>query len=256
MLKEHQFLFPRFSSIPEKYLARRLMNQIHVNNITLEAISSCGTGQVFCDGGEGVQILPRISLHNFLLMLACTFYAPSALVWLEIIPFHYRFYALFCVLSGFACFCFRRRYSLQELGIRTDNLKGSLQWNLLFCLAGAIGLYAAFIAGIVRPRDTGYLPSAYIFYIVFLGPIQEIIFRGVLFAEMKRMRSIDDKWIILTATLSFCFLHIIYNHPPLLLIALISGLAWGIIFTKYPNILGVSLSHSFLGALAMFLGVI
>ncbi len=49
---------------------------------------------------------------------------------------------------------------------------------------------------------------------------------------------------------------IIYRHSPLLIIALISGLAWGIIFTKCPNTWGVALSHSLLGGLAMFLGVI
>lgn len=232
------------------------MNQIHASHIKFEAISGLDKNREFCDSREEVLALPRHGLFGFLSLLACTFYVPSALVWLEIIPFHYRFCTLFCVLAGFAYFCIRQRYSLQELGIRTDNLKGSLRWNLLFCLAGAVGLCVAYTAGIVRPRSEGYLPSAYIFYIVFLAPVQEVLFRGILFAEMKRMRSIDDKWIILTATLSFCFLHIIYNHPPLLLIALISGLVWGILFSKYPNIFGVSLSHSFLGALAMFLGVI
>ena len=232
------------------------MNQANANHITLDAISVLDDAQAFSDSSAREQALNQIGAFKLLLLLVFTFYAPSTLIWTEIIPFEYRFYAFFCVLAGFSLYCLRRRYSLYELGFRTDNLRDSLIWNLLFCAIGAVGLYTTYKAGILRPDTPTHLPSMYVYYIFFLGPIQEVVFRGILFAEMKRIRIVDHRWMVLVSTLSFCFLHIIYNHPPLLIITLVSGLTWGIIFAKRPNIWGISLSHSLLGALAMFLGVI
>lgn len=232
------------------------MNQASSNDITLHAISIVDDTQGFRDSRESGYTFDQNGAFNFLLLLVFAFYAPSTFIWMKIIPFEYRFYAFFSILTGFTVYCLRRRYSLYELGFRADNLSGSLRWNLLFCAIGAVGLYLTYKAGILRPKNTSYLPSMYIFYIFFLGPVQEVIFRGVLFAEMKRIRIVDQKWILLISTLSFCFLHIIYSHPPLLAISFASGLAWGIIFLKQPNIWGIALSHSLLGALAMFLGVI
>jgi hypothetical protein len=74
------------------------------------------------------------------------------------------------------------------------------------------------------------------------------------------MTSAIKRWILLLSSLSFCFLHIIYRHPPLLIIAFTiaftSGLAWSAIFTKWPNIWSITLSHALLGALAISLGAI
>jgi len=233
-----------------------IMNQANPNHITLHPISVLGEAQVFSDMREREQALDQSGAFKLLFVLVCAFFVPSTLIWVEIIPFEYRFYAFFCVLTGFSLYCLRRRYSLHELGFRADNLRSSLTWNLLFCALGAVGLYATHTAGILRPSSPTYLPSMYILYIVFLSPIQEVVFRGILFAEMKRIGLADHRWMILISTFSFCFLHIIYNHPPLLIITFASGLAWGIIFAKRPNIWGISLSHSLLGTLAMFLGVI
>lgn len=49
--------------------------------------------------------------------------------------------------------------------------------------------------------------------------------------------------------------YIIYHNPAVLLLTLVSGLVWGVLFLRWPSIWGVSLSHS-LGALAMFLGIL
>ncbi len=232
------------------------MNQANPNHIILPKISAPGKVQPLSKSRKGGPDIHRAGAFNILFLLAFTVYAPSALIWMEIIPFTYRFYALFSVLAGFSLYGLRRRYSLAELGFRADNLRRSLTWNLLFCAIGAVGLYATHQAGILRPNNPIYLPATYVFYIFFLGPIQEVIFRGILFAEMKRIGLADPRWMILLSTLSFCFLHIIYNHPPLLIITFVSGLCWGMIFVKQPNIWGISLSHSLLGALAMYLGVI
>jgi len=223
----------------------------------INSISILSTSQEFGNDKRdlsGFHPIGGIFIPLFLLVFML--HAPVALIWLEIIPFEYRFHLFFCFLAGIVFYCSFRRYGLHELGFRTDNLRSSLGWNMLFCAVGAMGLYMTYKAGFLRSRDQNFLPYVYIFYIFFLGPVQEVFFRGILFAEMKRAQILDNRWILLISTLSFCFLHLIYRRPPLLLMALISGLIWGIIFTKWPNIWGIALSHSLLGALAIFLGVI
>jgi uncharacterized protein len=233
------------------------MIRIHSEHISSDSILILSKTKGFNDYGKEENTFRLANLLRFLFFILLVFYVPAILIWTQILPFEYRFHTFFIVLASCLFYCGRRRYSLHELGFRTDNLSNSIRWNLLFCGIGAIGLYLTYKTGFSRPRNTtNFFPYAYAAYIFFLGPVQEVVFRGVLFAEMKRIRILDQKWILMISTLSFCFLHIIYRHPPLLIITFVSGLVWGIIFTKWRNIWGISLSHSLLGALAMFLGVI
>lgn len=194
--------------------------------------------------------------YRYLVLLLLLCHAPVVLIQMGIIPFEYRFFIFFPAMAGFITFCFHRKYRLGELGFRTDNLKSALVWNLIFCVVGGIGLVLMYKAGFLRTKIAHYPLYVYLFYIFFLGPVQELIFRGVFFLEVKQIPGLGNRFFLAISTLSFCFLHIIYNHPPLLFIALVSGLAWGIIFIKKPNFWGLSLSHSFLGALAMALKLI
>ncbi|WP_020588463.1 CPBP family intramembrane glutamic endopeptidase [Desulfobacter curvatus] len=221
---------------------------------TLDSFSVVGTEQEINIHGQ-VATQFRESYRSLVLLLSLC-YAPVVLIWLKIIPFEYRFLTCFCALAAFACFCFYRQYSLAELGFRTDNLKSSLVWNLCFCVAGGIGLVLMHKAGFLRPKPHSFLPHIYMIYFFILGPAQELLFRGILFSEIKRITGSGNRFFLFISTFSFCLLHIIYNHPPLLVIALISGLVWGVIFIKKPNIWGVALSHSLLGSMAMALHLI
>jgi len=193
---------------------------------------------------------------RFFLLLLVNCYAPILLLWSGTIPFAYRFHVLAVVLLSFILHSIHRGYSLQDLGFTLGDSWNSIRWNLMFCAFGGIGLYLAYRTGLSMPRTYSYSLACFLFYILILGPVQELIFRGIMFAEMKRCRIIDPKMMLLISTVTFSFLHIIYNHPPLLLITFISGLVWGGIYLRWPSIWGVSLSHSLLGALAMFLGVL
>ncbi len=189
----------------------------------------------------------------FLLLVTCQ--TPVVLIWLKIIPFEYRFYAFFFALAGLTYFCFHRRYRLDELGFRIDTLKSAMELNLLFCAIGGMALYISYRAGLLIPKNQNSFSFIYVVYIFFLAPVQEIIFRGILFAETRRIQSCSNRLFLWVSTLSFCFLHVIYGNPQILIIAAISGFIWGILFIKRPNIWGVALSHAFLGSLAMVLGL-
>jgi membrane protease YdiL (CAAX protease family) len=192
---------------------------------------------------------------KYLFFLLSVLYIPVTLLWSGLIPLEYRFHVSFLVIVSSLLFALQRRYQFRELGYRLDNFSSSLYWNFIFCLLGMLCLYFAYRYGLKNPV-TNENKSIYVFYILFLAPAQELLYRGILFAEMQRMRNVDNRLILLVSTSSFCFLHLIYNHPPLIIISFVSGLIWGLIFMKCPNIWGVSLSHALLGATAIFLGVI
>lgn len=232
-----------------------------MNNIGSESIviNSSYLMEEVRDMGEShdeKQRLCQTDLFRFCVLMLCAFYVPVVLIWSGIISFRFRFLASIVPLAIFIIYSHMRKHEFRDLGFRSDNLKDSLIWNLVFCAIGSMGLFLTYKAGFLRSDNKHLLPYIYLVYVLFLGPVQEIVFRGILFAELKRIRINDYRWIILISTISFCFLHLIYRHPPMLVITFISGLAWGFIYTKWPNIWGVSLSHSLLGALAIFLGVI
>lgn len=228
------------------------MNQANSESIAISPVSLLE--EVHCM--EDSSGFCQTGLFRFGILMIFAFYAPVILIWSDIIPFRYRFHASIVLLSVFIFYSFLRRHGFRELGFRTDNLKDSILWNLVFMVIGAAGLFITYRAGFLRSGNDHLLPYIYVIYILFLSPVQEIVFRGILFAELKRIRIGDYRWIIMISTVSFCFLHLIYRHPPMLVITFVSGLAWGLIYTRWPNIWGVSLSHSLLGALAIFLGII
>lgn len=232
------------------------MNQISSETITLNSASILDDVRNIGMGADGHAGLCLKGLSRFAALMVLAFYVPVVLIWLGVIPFRFRFHASIILLAVFIIFSFLRRHGFKELGFRYDNLKESVFCNLLFCLAGSVGLYLTYKAGYLRSRNDHLLPYIYFIYIVFLSPVQEIVFRGILFAELKKIRIYDSRWIIIISTFSFCFLHLIYRHPPMLFITFVSGLVWSLIYTKWPNVWGVSISHSLLGALAIFLGVI
>jgi uncharacterized protein len=190
------------------------------------------------------------------LFLLIGFYAPVFLIWSGVIPFAFRFHVLAVVLMSFIVHSMRRGYRLQDVGYTLEHSWISIRWNALFCILGGIGLYLSYRSGWLMPRDYSYSLACFFFYIVILSPVQELIFRGILFAEMKRCRNIAPAIMVLISSVTFSYLHIIYHHPMLVLITFISGLVWGVIYLRWPSIWGISFSHSLLGALAMFLGVL
>ena len=193
---------------------------------------------------------------SFACFLLCGCYVPVVLLWSGIIPFAYRFHTMYVVLALYGMYLYYRRYRFKELGYTTDHLGSALFWNFIFFVFGGVCMYLASQTPLLRLESGSYLPYGYACYVLFIAPVQELIFRGIFFAEMRRAGIVHQGLAVIVSALSFCFLHIIYNDLLLLIISFVGGLIWGTIFIRWPNAWGVTLSHSLLGALAMFLGVI
>ena len=199
-------------------------------------------------------LAPTLEQRGFALGLLATCYVPVLLIWSGLIPFACRFQVLAAVLLVLVALGVNRGFDRRELGFTLAHSRQALGWNLLFLAVGAVALCALARSGWTMPRQSDYPLTAFLFYLLFLGPVQEVIFRGILFAEMRKCGIVEGKLLVLISTCTFCFLHIIYNNPSVLLLTLVSGFVWGVLFLRWPSIWGVSLSHSLLGALAMFLG--
>ncbi len=188
--------------------------------------------------------------------LAVVLYAPVILIRAGVIPFKYRFVIMFCLLAVMIFYVWLRKFCWFDLGFRRDTLKQSLIWNLGLSLFFLTILYCLHNMEIVGKMPIRFWPVFFVFYILILVPAQEFFFRSLLFAELGNLRYKRHWSIIIISSLSFCFLHIIYKHPLMLLTTFFMGLIWSIIYYKYPNFWGVSLSHALLGVVAFALGLI
>jgi len=192
----------------------------------------------------------------FAIFLVITLYAPVILIWAGVIPFQYRFAVMFCILTVIVSYVWLRKFNWSDLGFRRDTLKKSLIWNFATTLVFLSLIYFLYNAGLIGHETINFWPLFFVFYIIILTPAQEFFFRSLLFAEMKSRRFQRHWSVIILSSLSFCFLHIIYQHPMMMLVTFLMGLIWSIIYYKYPNFWGVTLSHAMLGTVAFSLGLI
>lgn len=163
----------------------------------------------------------------------------------------------------------------KTFGIRTKNWRHDTLEALLFSLPVIIALMSAkwvVIHSILKdptiplidPRssmrdDVSFSLSLYfislIVYIV-LAPLQELIARGALqsgFYVFLRGSEKKRLWIaIIISNLIFSLPHL-YNSPYFALLVLIPGIFWGWLFARQKTLIGVSVSHIFIGVWMVFI---
>ena len=140
------------------------MNQANSESIAISPVSLLE--EVHCM--EDSSGFCQTGLFRFGILMIFAFYAPVILIWSDIIPFRYRFHASIVLLSVFIFYSFLRRHGFRELGFRTDNLKDSILWNLVFMVIGAAGLFITYRAGFLRSGNDHLLPYIYVIYILSL----------------------------------------------------------------------------------------
>lgn len=146
--------------------------------------------------------------------------------------------------------------SLKELGFRRDTLKGSLLFNTIASVVLIVPMFLAFRAGFIRSPTVPSWELFFTYYIFISSPSQEFLFRSNLFAMMRRNNIKGPLLQVVMSAFTFSFLHIFYGDTLTLLATFSIGLLWGWIYYKYPNFLGVTLSHALVGAAAIKMGLI
>ncbi len=194
-------------------------------------------------------------LFRIPLVLLLLFFIPAVLVATGLVPFAFRLPVLLLIFFAVLVYSFFRGFTLAELGIRKDNLVASLKINLvisLVCFALLALLFRyGLISGPLYPVVNVFVP----FYFLVSSPLQEFLFRGFLFAEM-RASGIRQAWqMIVVSAVSFSFIHIIYGDLMTVALTFGIGLVWSAIYYRVPNLAGVSFSHAIIGFLALLWGI-
>lgn len=199
--------------------------------------------------------MEKLSLLRFLPVLLLLFFLPAALIAAGFIPFTFRLPLLLLSFCFTVLYSVYRGFTLGELGIRADNLGKSLMVNIVLTLlfSALLGLlfYFELIPGPFYPALTVFFP----FYLLLSSPMQEFLFRGFVFAEMRAAGVRSASMLILFSAFSFSFIHIIYGDWLTLALTFGIGLLWAGIYYWIPNLAGVSLFHGVVGLLAVLAGV-
>jgi uncharacterized protein len=203
---------------------------------------------------EGAQ--QRTSLSGLVLVLLVAYAFPILLIRLDIIPFAYRFHVLVAIAILLGAVARFSGMSRQELGLGTEGLIKSLAVNALLALVIGGLMMLAYWQGLVReptrPNMTWFAP----FYVLVSCPAQEFATRGYLFARMRRSGIVHPAGLILISAAVYASLHLIYNDPLTFLAPLGMGIVWATIYWRIPNLWGLMLSHSALGLISIFVGLV
>lgn len=196
--------------------------------------------------------------NNFYLFVKLAlFFIPylvaTFLLYFRIIPYSNRIetFIIFSVLIFiYAKF---KKYSFDEMGFGKKYIKESLFIN---------GIFVIFIILTLLIKGNGIIKSEatfhqyFLIYYIFVSSIlQEFLYRSVIYVEFKR-KKISDLAYVVVSSLNYSIMHIFYYDYKTLLYTLAGGIIWGYIYSKYPNIWGVSFSHAFIGSLFLISGLV
>ena len=86
--------------------------------------------------------------------------------------------------------------------------------------------------------------------------LQEFVFRGIVLTALVRMFRDNPKWhALILSSLLFGFMHIQFGVGAIFVTFLV-GMAFGLMYLRHNNIVGVSLAHIVLGSSAFLFGIL
>ncbi|NTU97093.1 MAG: CPBP family intramembrane metalloprotease [Chlorobiaceae bacterium] len=186
--------------------------------------------------------------------LSVLFFVPS-MIFSGFIPFVWRFFALLSIAVLFAYQAYRHGFTPEELGVKSGNILRALRIQiplvLVFLLLLSIAPELGFVSRSVMPP-----PLFFLFYVLVSAPCQEFIYRGYIYALLKRSGVRDSRAAALFLIIPFAFAHIIFHDFMVFLFALIAGIFLAAAYIREMNLYVVSLSHGILGCFALISGVI
>lgn len=159
----------------------------------------------------------------------------------------------------------KRGGTLEELGLGLHALReawAAFAAATLMLTAGLLWL-AAWRTLHVTPLPPAFLTvrappgTAFgVFYALVSCPAQELFYRGLLFAVLKRL-GLGPWWLTVPLTaLSYAGLHLLFSGIPAVVpITFALGLLWGALYHRFPSVWAAAGSHAVLGLMAMRAGV-
>ncbi len=196
------------------------------------------------------------TIARLVLLTLLAYAMPVVLLTLRVLPFDWRFRTLEIITALLALYAWRRGWSLRELGLRTDTLRGSLWLLVPFSIALAVAMWVADLADLIRPPTAPTSSLFYIHYVLVSSPAQEFLYRSFYFHALREA-GVRRPWhLILITAANYAFMHLVYRDALTVLVTFAVGIGWGFIYERYPNWYAVAISHAFLGLLSIFSGLI
>ena len=161
------------------------------------------------------------------------------------VPKRWSFVAVGVVLAVYAIYLIRRRTeSWRALGFRTDNLRdGLLPVGIMTVVAagGLIGV-AALRGAEVRLSDVLVLLALYPAWAL----VQQLAFQGLLHRRLMMLVRAPALQVLITAV-SFACVH--FGNAVLMAVTFLGGIAWSLLYRRWPNLWLLAGSHTVLAAL-------
>jgi uncharacterized protein len=205
------------------------------------------------------SILKLVRTNNqllfFIVILLSVYIIPILLILGNIVGFKYRFLVMLIVALILLLHACLRQIKFRDIGGNFHGFTAAI--NHIYPVTLGFGFIIILVYIFQGQRlDNSHLNwYFYSFFIIGSVPVQEFIYRGYLFHLCEQV-GLSKKMQILTSTILYGFMHIIYWDLPTLLLTLIAGLVWGYHYSQFKNIYSTIASHVFLGVLAIVTGII
>lgn len=186
----------------------------------------------------GIMFLPGIPAYLWLW--------PNVKGTAWLMPIHVAVYFYFlagCLIIGL------RRWSLSDLGLNRKGVGLSLACGGAFILVRQLGLLALGFSPELQPLTFRRLAGEIGFYFGLVGPIEELLFRGLIYRALDEWRG--TRLAIWGSALAFGMYHVGWQGPLGALGCFVAGLIFGAIRWRAGGIVGLILAHSLLDVIAL-----
>lgn len=189
-----------------------------------------------------------------LLQIVCLFIVPVVLLYTGVIPGRYRLLVLGVVSAIILGITIQEQWTLQQLGIRLDSIGEGIAPYLVFTVAGLIVIFGAAKLFHRYPVDRWWTKPHFVSLFLPISVLQEVTFRGFLMPKLESVLA-SALLAILVNALLFAFLHILYPQPRLNVpFGFLAGIGFAALYSFFPNLILISLSHSVLNFFAVLFG--
>lgn len=186
------------------------------------------------------------------------FYAlPILLLYVELIPFKVYYGILMLMGLILAAYSIQKGITARSLGFRKDNLKKALIFSVILSVVSIALVFVLFNLRIISDwKGQGETFWFLLFYVFISAPIQEFIFRSLMFFELKQFLGSKKWFIIILSAIVFSMAHVFFKNWGVMAVTFAAGLFWGWMYDETHNFWGVALSHAIIGAVAVYLGIV
>lgn len=186
-----------------------------------------------------------------LLQIILLFIAPVFIIRYHIIHPKNRIVLFFAIPFAAFVIMLVERWSLANIGLRTDTLIPALLPYTLFTIASAIGiiLYAKALKRKPQQQIWKHWHFQYGGFLI-LAFLQQFLFQGFLMHQLQKL-AFSPLLIVIITTFLFVFIHSIYtDFREGLPLAIIGGAAFALLYLAYQNLIVATLSHTVLNFIA------